>query len=247
MKELFNFPQKKGKNLICHPVNKIQVELNEVKISSFKQLKDNNGYFIDCNISANNNQNSIATIKETDETAKQALIDNYNEWFENDEENSEEIIDNLYNNSYIEDIPITLILSNKIETDIIINDEEKEHYELVEYLNANKKNKNCIINIDIIFLGIYINKTSIINKWAIKYINIETLKESYCNDWNRDEIEEEWEYDLIDYENEVKITIEKLQKKLALLKEVFKEVKNDRNMKNWEKNLNKLKSLLFNS
>ena len=247
MKELFNFPQKKGKNFICHPINKIQVELNEIKINNFKQLSDNNGYFIECNISACNNENSIGIIKQIDEEARLSLINNYNDWFENSEENTEteDFINKLYNNSYNEDLPITLILSNKIETDIIINDEEKEHYELIEYLNANKKNKNCIINIDIIFLGIYINKTSIINKWAIKYINIETLKENCSNDWNRQEIEDEWEFDLLDYEEQIIATIEKLQKKLNSAKELFREVKEDANIKSWEKNLNKLKSLIF--
>ena len=57
---------------------------------------------------------------------------------------------------------------------------------MIEFLNANKKNKNLIINIDIIFLGIYINKTSIINKWAIKYVNIETIKVNPFNFFEKD-------------------------------------------------------------
>jgi len=179
MKELFNFPQKKGKNYVSAYNSKILLELNEVKIKNFSLLNDKNGYIFECIISDCNNKENIDKIKEIDTQAKDTIITNYNDWFdnddnddndndnENDEENNDEededkmreFIESIYIKSYDSDRPISLILSNKISTEIIINDEEKEYYELIEFLNGNKKNKNLIINIDIIFLGIYINKT----------------------------------------------------------------------------------------
>ena len=98
-----------------------------------------------------------------------------------------------------------------------------------------------IINVNIIFLGIYINKTNIINKWAFKSINIETVLDT-DNDWNREEIEEEWRYDLISYEEEVKSKIIKLEKSLENSKKIFNEIINEKNLKNWEIKIDKLKN-----
>ena len=245
MKELFNFPQKKGKNLICHPKEKIYVELNEIKIINFQELKDNNGYFIECNIPSGNNIDALNIIKDIDNNAKLSLIENYKEWFNNeDDDNNEEIISDIYINSYNDELPMTLILSNKIETDIIINDEEKEQYELINFINNNKKNKNYIINLDIIFLGIYINKSTIINKWAIKYINIEKIKDN-LNDWNRYDIENEWKFDLINFEEEVHLKINELNKRLNDVKDLYNEIINEENDKLWEIKIHKLKSIIF--
>jgi hypothetical protein len=109
----------------------------------------------------------------------------------------------------------------------------------------NKKNKNLIINIDIIFLGIYINKTSVINKWAIKYINIETIKDDDSVEWNRKEIEEEWKFDLINFEEETNTKIKELNKKLKTAKELYLEIIKENNIKNWENKLIKLKTIIF--
>ena len=246
MKELFNFPQKKGKNYVSSYTSKLLVELNEIKITKLQQLNDNNGYFIESIIPLANNEDNIEKIKELDKLAKETILLNYNEWFDNDEEKDiEEFINNIYIDSYTKDLPITLILSNKISTDIIINDEEKEMYELIEFLHSNKKNKNYIINIDIIFLGIYINKTSIINKWAIKYINIEIIKDDNTNEWNKKEIEEEWKYDLINYEEDIKQKILNLNKNLIIAKDLYNEIIKENNIKIWENKLVKLKTIIF--
>lgn len=254
MKELFNFPQKKGKNYVSSLNSKVLIELNEVKIKNFSILNDKNGYIFECIIPHCNNQENIDKIKELDNQAKDTIITNYNDWFdynddetdnENDDDKTEEFINSIYINSYDIDRAITLILSSKISTEIIINDEEKEYYELIEFLNENKRNKNMIINIDIIFLGIYINKTSIINKWAIKYVNIETIKEDDGNEWNRKEIEEEWKYDLINYEEEINTKIKELTNKLKTAKELYLEILKENNIKNWENKLIKLKTIIF--
>jgi len=247
MKEMFNFPQKKGKNYISTSNEKIVVQLNEIKIKNFNNLNNNNDYYIECIIPINNNNDNINIIKDIDNNAKTTLINNYNDWFDSDnEDNIEEIINNIYINSYnIDENNITLLLTNKIGTDIIINDEEKENYELIEYINNNKKNKNNIINIEIIFLGIYINKSNIINKWAIKYINIDNLEENNYIDWNKKEIEEEWHYDIINYEEEINRKINNLSNNLNNVKILYKEIINENNIKTWENKLNKLKTLIL--
>ena len=240
MKHLFKNPQKKGKGYICNSQDKILVELSEIKIKNLKKLNDNNGYLFECIIPNKNNIQELKLLEEIDNDAKDCLYDNYNEWFKSEEDDNEDIINEIYINSVDED-NITIILSNKIETTLVINEEEKEIEDFINFINTNKKNKNLIINVNIIFLGIYINKTNIINKWAFKSINIETVLDN-DNDWNREDIEEEWRYDLISYEEDVKSKINKLEKSLENSKKLFNEIINEKNLKNWEIKIDKLKN-----
>jgi len=240
MKHLFKNPQKKGKAYICNSQDKISIELNEIKIKNLKKLNDNNGYFFECNISNKYNSEQLNLLKNIDNDAKESLYHNYNEWFNTEDEN-EDIINDIYINS-LDDDNLTIILSNKIDTILIINEEEKDIEDFINFINANKKNKNLIINVNIIFLGIYINKNNIINKWAFKSINIETIVDNNNPDWNREEIEEEWKFDLISFEEEVKIKINKLELCLDNSKKLFNEIINEKNLKIWEIKIDKLKN-----
>jgi len=240
MKHLFKIPQKRGKNYICNSQEKITLELSEIKIKNVKQLSDNNGFYLDINLLATKNKESIKIISDIDKDAKSYLNDNADEDVDFD-------INDIYINSYDNDENgMTIILSNKIDTEIYINEEEKSSSELINFLAANKKNKNLIINIDIIFLGIYINKETIINKWALKYISIEDLNDnSTINDWNRGEIEEEWRYDLISYEEDVNSKIEKLKTGLNNAKNLYNEIISENNIKIWENKIDKLKNIIL--
>jgi len=241
MKLMFKNPQKKGKIFISYPNEKVVVDLNEIKIKNLKELIDKNGYFIECNIPSSNK--TIKKIKDVDDIAYKSLKENYQEWFMDDEETSSKI-DDIYINSYEDDMPMTIILSNKIEADIIIDNEEKESYELIDFINSNKKNKNYIINVSIILLGIYISKTSILNKWAIRYINIETIKENDY-DWNRRELEDEWKYDLINFEEESREKMKKMEGMIYKANELFEEIIKETDIKIWENKLDKLKTIIF--
>lgn len=243
MKHSFKNPQKKGKIFISYPVDKVIIGLNEIKIKNFKELNDNNGYFLECNLPKNINKEAITKIKEIDNNAYNSLKDNYNNWFV-DNDNNIDKLDNIFLKSYEDDTVMTLILSNKIDMDIIIDDNEKEQYELIDFINSNKKNKNYIINLDIILLGIYINKTSIINKWAIKYINIETTKENDI-EWYKNELEDEWKYDIITFEEETREKINKMEENIIKVKKIFEEIKEETNIKIWENKLDNLKTIIF--
>ncbi len=239
MKLLFNFPQKKGKIYISHSKEKIMMSLNEVKIKNMKELNDNNGYFFECCLSKINNKDVIDKLKSVDDDAYDVLKENFNEWFDGDNN-----IDDIYIRSYEDDIPMTLILSKKIDVDVIINNEEKDIYELINFINSNKKNKDLIINFDIVLLGIYISKTNIVNKWAIKYVNIETTKENDV-EWYRKDLEDEWNYDLITYEEDTRKIIANLENSIVKARELFNEVKEAPNLKIWENKINKLKSIIL--
>lgn len=239
MKQMFKNPQKKGKIYISYPTNKIIIELNEVKIKNLKELNDKKGFFLECNIPENINKDAINNIKKIDNDAYECLNENYKSWFIN--ENTDDIdINDIYINSYEDEI--SLILSDKIETDIIIDDIEKEKYDFINFINANKKNKNYVINLEIVLLGIYICKTSIINKWAIRNINIEMIKDL---DWNKIELEEEWKYDLIQYEEETEIKIKKMQEMIIKAKELYEEIIKETDNKIWETKLEKLKMIIL--
>jgi|LakMenEpi03Aug12_release.lakeMendotaPanAssembly.Ray.scaffolds.fasta_scaffold02392_27 hypothetical protein len=239
MKHSFKNPQKKGKIFISYPINKISIELSEIKIKNLKELNDKKGFFLECNIPENINKEAINNIKNIDKDAYDCLLENYKSWFIN--ENTDDIdIDNIYLNSYEEDI--TLILSDKIDTNIIIDDIEKEKYDFINFINSNKKNKNYVINFDIVLLGLYITNTSIINKWAIRNINIELIKDV---EWNKKELEEEWRYDLIQYEEESHIKIKKMEEMIIKAKELYEEIIKETDDKIWETKLEKLKMIIL--
>lgn len=249
MKQLFNFPHKKGKNYISNIDDKIYIELNDVKIKNIQQLGDKGGYFFDCHITRKNNEESINKVVNLDEIAHESLITNYNEWFnDNDNEDGdndgETKINDLYIKSLSNDMMMTYIYSNKIDSDIIINEEEKDINDLISFIKLNKKNKNYVIQMNIIFLGMYINNTNIINKWAIKYIRIDNINDNDC-DWNRKEIEEEWKYDIKLFEEEIEKKINIMRQTVERTKELYKEVLNEDNMNIWENKLNNLKSVIF--
>jgi hypothetical protein len=225
MKHLFKNPQKKGKSYICNSQMNILIKLNEIKIRNYNKLNNTSGYFFECIINAKNNKDEVKIIKEVDNDAKEYLVD-YND---------------IYINSLDDDNYITIILSNKIETELLIDNNEVSIKELIEYINLNKKNKNFILNANVIFLGNYITDELAINKWAFKSIEIETLLDN-DNDWNRFEIEEEWKYDLINYEEEVNLKISKLEKSLENAKLLYNEIINEKNLKNWEIKIDKLKN-----
>lgn len=239
MKQLFKNPQKKGKIFISYPVNKNLIELNEVKIKNLKELNDKTGFFLECIIPDIINKEAIKKIKNFDKEAYECLKENYNSWFVND--NNDTDIDNIYLNSFEEE-EITLILSDKIEADIIIDDKENEKHDFINFINSNKKNKNYVINIDIILLGLYITKTSIINKWGIRNINIELIKDV---EWNKNELEEEWRYDIIQFEEETQIKIKKMEEMVIKAKKLYEEIIIESDIKKWETNLEKLKMIIF--
>jgi len=127
MKHLFKNPQKKGKSYICNSQNAILIRLNEIKIRNFNKLGATSGYFFETILNDKNNKDEIKIIREVDNDAKEFLI-----------ETSDEIED-IYINSLDDDNYITIILSNKIETELIIDNKEVSTKELIEYINLNKK------------------------------------------------------------------------------------------------------------
>ena len=190
-----------------------------------------------------NNKKTIEKICNIDDEAINTLYENYSEWFE-DEDITREIIDDYYNKSYIDDTPMTLILSNNIDIDIILDNNKVDQYELIEFFKNYKKHKNYNINVDIVFLGLYINKSTFINKWAIKSINIEDNTQDF-SDWKRKDIEEEWLYDLYEYNETVNNKIKDLNKSLENTKILYNEILEEKNIKEWENKIEKLKSIIF--
>jgi len=244
MKQIFNFPHKKGKNYISNIDEKIYVELNDVKIKNIQQLGEKGGFFFDCHITPKNNEESFKIITDIDKLAYESLKTNYNEWFNDDDEDEETDINDLYINSLSTDNMMTFLYSYKIDSDIVINENAKDINDLISFIKMNKKNKNYVINMNIIFLGMYINNDSIINKWAIKYIEIESINEYEC-DWNRREIEEEWNYDIKIFEEEIEKKIIYLRQTVERTKELYREIVKEDNMSIWENKLNNLKSVIL--
>lgn len=233
MKHLLKFPQKKTKCYVSYLEKPFKIQLNELKILNIF----NNGFNIECQLPLNINEQSIAIIEELDDISLNTLKENP-EWFE------EEInIDNVYTYSYINDIStITLLLNNK--TECYYNGIDKNLEDVIEILKNTKKLKDYNINVEISFLGLFIYDNMIINKWIIKVINIEELMDDF-SDWNKIDIETDWENEIINYENNINEKIEFYYKSLETAKILLEEIKNETNFNIWDKKILKLKKQII--
>ena len=233
MKHLLKIPQKKTKCYVSYLDKPFKIQLNELKIINFF----NNGYNIECHLPVKINEQSISIIEDLDNTSLNTLKENP-EWFE------EEInIDNVYTYSYINDIStITLLLNSK--TECYYNGTDKDLGDILDILKDTKRLKDYNINVEISFLGLFIYDNMIINKWVIKVINIEELIEDF-SDWNKTDIETDWENEIINYENNINEKIDFYNKSLNNAKILLEEIKNETNFNIWDKKILKLKKQII--
>ena len=233
MKHLLKIPQKKTKCYVSYLEKPFKIQLNELKILNIL----NNGFNIECQLPINTNEQSIAMIEELDDISLNTLKENP-EWFE-DEIN----IDNVYTYSYTNDIStITLLLNNK--TECYYNGIDKNLEDIMEILKNTKKLRDYNINVEISFLGLFIYDNMIINKWIIKVINIEELMDDF-SDWNKIDIETDWENEIINYENNINEKIDFYYKSLDSAKILLEEIKNETNFNIWDKKILKLKKQII--
>jgi hypothetical protein len=115
---------------------------------------------------------------------------------------------------------------------------------MMEILKDAKKLKEYNINVDISFLGLFIYDNLIINKWIVKVINVEDLIEDF-SDWNKSEIDADWENEINNYENDINEKIELYKKSLNNAKILLEEIKNETNFNIWDKKILKLKKQII--
>lgn len=234
MKHLLKIPQKKSKCYVSYLEKPFKIGLNEIKINKFF----NNGYNIECYLQSNINEQSIKIIEELDNLSLTTLNE-HPEWFEDPETN----IENIYNYSYVNDISsITLLLNNK--TECFYNGIDKDLEEIIDILKDTKKLRDYNINVEISFLGLFIYDNMIINKWVIKVINIEELLDDFA-DWNKEEIETDWENEIENYENNINEKIQFYKNTLYNAKILLEEIKNETNFNIWDKKILKLKKQII--
>ena len=234
MKHLLKNPQKKSKCYVSYLEKPFKIGLNEIKINNFF----NNGYNIECYLPSNINEQSIKIIEELDNLSLTTLNE-HPEWFEDPEIN----IENIYNYSYVNDISsITLLLNSK--TECCYNGIDKDLEEIIDILKDTKKLRDYSINVEISFLGLFIYDNMIINKWIVKVINIEELIDDFA-DWNKEEIETDWENEIENYENNMNEKIEFYKNSLYNAKILLEEIKNETNFNIWDKKILKLKKQII--
>ena len=230
MKHLLKFPQKKAKCYISYLEKPIKFSLNEIKIKNF--IGNN---IIECYIPKENNS-VISTVEEIDINSYETLKENP-EWIESDN------IDNIYTNSYSSDISVLNVLFNN-KTECFINGIERDLEDTIELLRDNKKIKDSNVKIEISFLGLFIYDHLIINKWVIKNIDIEDLSDD-IDDWNREDIEDDWYNEITKYENDINNKIEYYNNSLSNAKNLLEEIKEETCFNNWEKKIYKLKKYIL--
>lgn len=229
MKHLLKFPQQKSKCYVSYLQNQVRIGLNEIKI------KNITGNVIECHIPIKMNENSIKIINEIDNTSLETLKQNP-DWVKNIDVNE---IDNMYNYSYTDDISnLNVLINNK--SLCYYNDNEIDMEEMIELLKDYNKLKDYNIIIEISFLGLFIYDYAIINKWLIKTIKIDETAEDF-GDWNKNEIEDDWEIEVKSFENNVINKIEYYRNAVIEARELLKEIREEMNINIWEKKILKLK------
>ena len=229
MKHSLKIPQQKTKCYVSYLNNPLKIGLNEIKI------KNITGNVIECHIPIKMNESSIKMINELDKIAIDTLKENP-DWLKNIDKNE---IDNLYNYSYTSDISnLNVIINNK--TECYYNDNEIYMDDTIELLRDYNKLKDYNIIIEISFLGLFIYDYTIINKWLIKTIKIDEVLDDF-GDWNINEIEDDWNIEVENFEINVKNKIEYYKNAVKEARELLDEIKNEMNINIWEKKILKLK------
>ncbi len=231
MKHLLKIPQKKTKCLVSYLEKPLKLVINDIKIKNFIGVNN-----IHCQIPLKSNEDTIKLLEEMDNVSYNSLINNP-EWSNN------QIIDNVYNYSYSSDITSINLLFNE-KTSCYMNGNNKDLEEIIEILRDNRKLREININVEINFLGLFIYDNAIINKWIIKVIDIEELGDD-INDWDKDEIEMDWENEVILYEENIMNKIELYKQSLENAKKLLQEIKQEENYNNWEKKILKLKKFIL--
>lgn len=219
----------KKKSYICLSKNEYIIDLYDQKIVDLYKITNNsNAIKLSVNI---NNKELKEKIDDIDIITCNILKKKYKKWF-----NEEINIDEYYEKSICKQTNrIEMILSND---SIIIYNNEK--IELDRSLYNILKNKKNLIKIKLKYIGLYIYKQKIENKWIIKEIDI---NDKYNDDEfiiTNDEIISEWENtlndtifgldDLVkDYNNKLNI-IEKFKNNNLNLLNDIKNSKNNNNL-----------------
>jgi hypothetical protein len=229
MKHLLKIPQKKAKCYVSYLDKPIKIILNEIKIKNF--IGNN---IIECYIPIENN--NISIIEDIDNNSFNTLKENP-DWIETGN------IDNIYTYSYSKDISSLNVLFNN-KTECFINGIERDLEDTIELLRDTKKIREFNVKMEISFLGLFIYDHLIINKWVIKNIDIEDLNDD-DDDWNRNEIEEDWNNEIKRYEIDIYNKIDYYNNSIANAKNLLEEIKEESCFNNWEKKIYKLKKYIL--
>jgi len=230
MKHLLKFPQQKSNHSVSYLESPLKLELNDIKVKNVLN------HLIECHIPIKVNESTINKIKEIDELSFETLMNNP-DWLNKDQD-----LESNYYNSYSDDIShIYLFINNK--TNCSFNGDEKDINEMLTILKNNKLN-DYNITVDISFFGLFIQPNKIANKWLIKNLNVEEFNDNKT-DWNKEEIEEDWEEEVQNYENEINEKIKTYLKNVNDAKLLFEEIKNEQNIAIWEKKILRLKKYIL--
>ena len=231
MKHLLKIPQQKSNHSISYLDKPLRLELNDIKI---KNILNN---ILECYIPIKINEYSIEKIKEIDDFSLNTLKENP-DWLNDDQD-----VENNYFNSYFSDISHMYLFVNNKTNASFNNNCDNDINDILSILKNNKL-KDYNITVDITFFGLFIQKNKIVNKWLIKNINIEEVFDNNT-DWNKQEIEEDWDEELQNYETIINEKINEYLKNIKDAKLLLEDIKNEQNLNTWEKKILKLKKYIL--
>lgn len=247
----FKKPVLKNKCYISHLISPLKLNLNDIKIKNIKKLNNSSGYYLSIYISPKNNIDIINNLSYTDKEALSNIILNNDKWFNNGLEVDE--LKELYNFSYCsQSNTINCILTSNIPYNANINSEEIDEDNLLEILFNIRDLKKYIISIDILHAGLYFYPELSINKWVIKSIQLTDIECEIC-EWNREDIENDWNNEVNDIIEDINNNIIIKEKQISELTEyktninaLLNEIKElETTDKIWENKIENLKNLLM--
>lgn len=234
---LFDEPKLKRNYYLATTQQPVTHDIIDATVKKITRLEGDKGYLLSIYI-GKNDQSIFDSI---DNESLQSLIDNNNNWFNNDLGSNE--ISGLFKRAVCEQNNlINVYLTEKSQ--ILVNGVSQDTSSELSIISDSIKLKQYTLNLKLRLSGMYIYSSHTINKWCIKSLHMYSIED---DDVDREEINNFWFEQIKEcqetLENRKKI-IEDTQKKLDDM--YSKTIDMDISNKEWEKKLSEIKQIIQN-
>jgi len=243
MTSTFCTPIYRNKYYVSQPDKPIYIEIIDAIIKQNIKLQNNKGYILTLYI----NEDTKKELENVDNNAKNNLIEENKNWFKNNLDIAE--IAELFKSSHCSQNNILHIyLTDKsiIEYDNKVIDQDS----VITILTDKKIFEQCVINIKIQNLGMYIYPTHTINKWGVKHMKIYKVENEQLEITEKNEIELFWKEQLEHCKKLLEEKEEKIKEQRENLDKLYFSIINEKSQnKEWESKfadfIKKIQNIIF--
>lgn len=233
----FDAPKLKTNYYIATTQHQVIHDIVDATVKKITRLDGNKGYLLSILI-GKNDQNTLNSI---DDESLHSLIENNNEWFDNDLESND--INCLFKRAVCEQNNIINVYLTD-NTQIYVNGMTEDVPNAISIISDGVKLKQYTMNLKLRLSGMYIYSSHTINKWCIKHLQLYSIEDEEVD---REEINNFWFEQIRECQEMLenrKIMIEDIQNKLdkTYLKSIDMNISN----KEWEMKLSEIKQIIQN-